>query len=275
MAVFNFPALSLAEITPTLDTLHIYSRLVGKIRQTLLPQQKHWYHASLFATATGLTTGPIWADDKIFEVLLDLTRHHLIISTHHGYQCHRPLSGQSPARFYDETLAALKALGIEAAIGRDLFAETAASTYNKAHVEAYWRALSQIDAVFRRFKGELRQETSPVQLWPHHFDLALLWFSGRLVPGQEPANAEYADEQMNFGFAPGDDGIPEPYFYITAYPLPDGLANTQLPHGAYWHTATFTGAVLPYRALVGSADPAAQLLTLLRTVQQAGAALMQ
>ena len=29
------------------------------------------------------------------------------------------------------------------------------------------------------------------------------WFSGRLVPGQDPANAEYADEQMNFGFSTG------------------------------------------------------------------------
>lgn len=29
------------------------------------------------------------------------------------------------------------------------------------------------------------------------------WFSGRLVPGQDPANAEFADEQMNFGFSTG------------------------------------------------------------------------
>lgn len=27
------------------------------------------------------------------------------------------------------------------------------------------------------------------------------WFSDRLVPGQDPANAEYADEQMNFGIS--------------------------------------------------------------------------
>jgi hypothetical protein len=30
-----------------------------------------------------------------------------------------------------------------------------------------------------------------------------LWFSGRLVSGQDLANAEYADEQMNFGFSNG------------------------------------------------------------------------
>jgi hypothetical protein len=94
------------------------------------------------------------------------------------------------------------------------------------------------------------------------------------VPGQDPANEEYADEQINFGFSPGDESIPHPYFYITAYPLPDGLTDTPLPGEAYWQTEGFTGAILMYEALVGADDPADTLLTFLRTVQQAGAKLM-
>jgi hypothetical protein len=46
-------------------------------------------------------------------------------------------------------------------------------------VERYWQALAQIDILLKQFRGELREETSPVQLWPHHFDLSLVWFSGR------------------------------------------------------------------------------------------------
>jgi hypothetical protein len=275
MSTFSFPAITISEIKPTLDTLHIYSRLVGKIRQNIVPEQKHWYHASIYTSATGLTTRPIWYKNKVFDVTLDLTEHNLIISTNQGYQCHRPLIGQSPVKFYSETMTALRALGIEPEIDQSLFSDTEAGIYRKSHVEVYWRALSQIDAIFERFKGELRQETSPVQLWPHHFDLALLWFSGRLVPGQDPTNAEYADEQMNFGFAPGDDGIPEPYFYITAYPLPDALADISLPKGASWHKGSFTGAIMPYSTLVNSDDPAKILLTFLRSVQQAGANLMK
>jgi hypothetical protein len=114
-----------------------------------------------------------------------------------------------------------------------------------------------------------------VQLWPHHLDLALLWFSGRLAPGQDPANEEYADEQMNFGFSRGDDGIPESYFYATAYPTPASLTDITLPGDAYWHTEGFTGAILPYQALVEADAPAEALLTYLRTVQQAGASLMK
>jgi|SRR5581483_1228782 len=109
----------------------------------------------------------------------------------------------------------------------------------------------------------------------HHFDLALLWFSGRKVPGQDPNDAENADEQMNFGFSVGDEGIPEPYFYITAYPLPKNFVGAPLPHGAYWHTDGWNGAVLLYKALVATDAPDARLLDFWRAAQKYGAELMR
>jgi hypothetical protein len=36
---------------------------------------------------------------------------------------------------------------------------------------------------------------------------------------------------MNFGIAFGDESIPEPYFYVTAYPSPDALPKVVLPAG--------------------------------------------
>ena len=68
-----------------------------------------------------------------------------------------------------------------------------------------------------------------LRCWPHHFDLAVVWFSGRKVPGQDPNDPEYSNEQMNFGFSTGDSGTPEPYFYATAYPAPDGWMENDLP----------------------------------------------
>jgi hypothetical protein len=86
---------------------------------------------------------------------------------------------------------------------------------------------------------------------------------------------ENADEQMNFGFAPGDDAVPEPYFYVTAYPMPDSLVDSALPDGATWHTDSFTGALLTYAEVLDAPDPAEKVLDFLRSVQQAGASLMQ
>jgi hypothetical protein len=271
----SFPPLALADWQPTRDTIATYAQVLGKIRRALTPRQKHWWHISLRGAATGLTTTPIPAGELTFELLLDFAAHKLVITTSRGEQWHQPLRGQSPATFCEETLAALASLGVEPEIDRSLFSDATPGRYDPAAVRHYWQAASQIDAIFKQFKGELRQETSPVQLWPHHFDLAVVWFSGRLVPGVDPAEEENADEQMNFGFSTGDEGLPEPYFYITAYPLPDGLLDTPLPADASWHTSGFTGAVLKYESLVGADAPAEKLLDFLRTVQQAGARLMQ
>jgi hypothetical protein len=117
--------------------------------------------------------------------------------------------------------------------------------------------------------------TGPVQLWPHHFDLAMVWFSGRTVPGVDTADEETAEEQMNFGFSTGDDGISDPYFYITAYPLPAELVKTPLPPNAVWHTHGWSGAIMPYAALVEADRPEEILLGFLKQVQAAGARLMK
>jgi hypothetical protein len=146
--------------------------------------------------------------------------------------------------------------------------------YDPVAAQQLWLVLSQANSVLRRFQGEVRGETSSVQLWPHHFDLALLWLTGNLVEGQDPDEPEFADEQMNFGFVTGDYAIPEPYFYVTAYPLPDQLTNSELPEPAYWYDKSFTGAVLPYAALVESDAPDQTLMAFLRILYRAGQRLM-
>ena len=120
------------------------------------------------------------------------------------------------------------------------------------------------------FRAGIREETSPIQLWPHHFDLSMLWLPGDRVSGQDPDNEEYADKQMNFGFTFGDAGIPEPYFYVTAYPLPDAFSSLQLPTGTTWHSEGFSGALLLYRSLIENADPDGYLLHLWNSLLSAG-----
>jgi hypothetical protein len=100
----------------------------------------------------------------------------------------------------------------------------------------------------------------------------MIWLPGPKIPGQDPAAEEYSDKQMNFGFVFGDESIAEPYFYVTAYPLPDALPQVELPSGATWKSGNFNGAVLLYRNLVDVSDPAASLQRLWSTLLQAGQA---
>ena len=277
----QFPPLPLADWQPTRDTLHGYTQVVGAVRGLLSPRQKNSGHRSLMPAASGLTTTPIPAGPFTFELLLDLAAHRLVITTSDGRLWQQRLRGQSQAAFADEVTGALSAMGIAANLDLSQFAKSdaggadAGGVYDVAAVERFWQALSQIDQAMKRFRGELRGETGPVQLWPHHMDLAMLWFSGRLIPGQDPTSPRDADEQMNFGFSTGDEGIAEPYFYITAYPLPADLPAAALPAGVEWHTQGWQGALLRYATLVGATDAEDRLLTYFRTVQQAGMKLMR
>lgn len=278
MATAAFPALPLAEWRATRDTLQAYVTELHAIRAALTPSQKHFAHHSLRAGIRGITTPPIPAGADAnahrFSLTLDLNTHAIVLDTDAGEHWQAPLIGQSPEQFRRQMLDALDGFGIrprlEARSARD---ET--TGYDAAHAQRFWLALRHVDMLFRQFKGELREETSPVQLWAEHFDLAMLWFSGRTVPGAEPGDESYADEQMNFGFSTGDEHIGEAYFYITAYPLPDALPKLALPRDAYWQRDGFQGAILPYRALLTAGNAAALLLQFLRDVQSAGAQLMR
>lgn len=270
-----FPSLPLDSWRATRDTLAGYSKVVGRIRRALTPPQKHWWHASLYVSASGLTTTPIWSNSQAFEIVLDLTAHQIRVTTSNGKQRAVPVDGQSLADYCRQLQTALAELGLAADLDQSLCADDAAGAYDPAAVARYWQALVQIDAVFKRLRHGFREESSPVQLWPHHFDLALLWLSGRRVPGQDPNDPEYADEQMNFGFSAGDEGIAEPYFYATAYPTPAQWTEQPLPEGARWHTAGWTGAILPYVALTEASDPQVLLLDFLRTAHWGGAQFMR
>lgn len=274
MPTHPFPPRILSYTDSSFEPLHHYARAINLIRRAHTPRQKHWSHTSLRVTAAGLTTTPIAYNNSLFELALDLTTHQLHITTSTGKRAQLPLHGQPLSQFWDELTALLRAFGIQSTAAKPDYTDVT-SPYDQTLVQNYFQALAQIDTLLKQFQGELRGETSPVQFWAHHFDLAMLWFSGRLVPDKDPKDEENADEQMNFGFSLGDAAIPEPYCYITAYPTPDGFVNSALPKGATWHTKGWNGALLPYKTLAASPDPNALLLDYWRTTQQRGAELMK
>ena len=271
----KLPSLSLTDWNATRDSLHQFARIIGKIRGGYMPKSKHWWHITLSVTARGLTTTPFPVAAQHLELLLDLSAHQLAIDSSDGWAANLPLAGQSPAGLCRQISATLAAAGIE--LDPDLLADFDGDEglpYDIAAIGRFRQVSNWVDGVFRTFKGGLREETSPVQIFPHHMDISMNWVSGRLVPGVDPADEESADEQMNFGFVTGDSSIPDAYFYATAYPAPDNWADLELPEGAYWHTEGWTGAVLPYAAVVAAHSPRQLLLDYLVSLQAHGKKLM-
>ncbi len=265
------PRLELAAWQPTRDTLQGYAKVLGRIRAALTPPQPHWQHISLRVSPDGLTTTPMpLPEGGRMDMLLDLRQHRLVVGG--GAPWELQLAGQSPHAFGEAVAAMLAQQGL--ALALDLATARTDGVYDRGAVEDYGRALTFVHGVMAQFQAGLPGKATPTQLWPHHFDLAVTWFSGRKVPGYDPDDHEWADEQMGFGFSTSDGGIPDPYFYVTAYPWPEAIVQTPLPVPATWHSEGWNGAVLLYEALLGTPDPERLLLDFLRTTQAAGSAQM-
>ena len=79
-------------------------------------------------------------------------------------------------------------------------------------------------------------EASPLRIWPHHFDIAIL-----LV--LDPDKGSEEGRTIGLGMTPGDGSYAEPYFYVTPWPPPKAARPGELAAGA-WHDEGWFGAVL-------------------------------
>jgi hypothetical protein len=266
----KFPALEPGKLDATRQAVHAYARVAGAWAKAKRKKRKHWWHASLRPSLYGLTTGVIYGATD-FEIELDLASSRLHIRTCTSTFSER-LHGQSSADVAATIRRTLQATGVNEEpapdlefVNEDTYPGCSADQANAMH-----RIIGSVAAALEDLRATIREEKSPIQVWPHHFDVSMIWLPGGKVARQDRADEEYADKQMNFGFAFGDDSIPEPYFYVTAYPLPDDLPSVALPIGTTWHDDGFNGAVLLYKDLAAMADPHAYLQGLWTTLLEEG-----
>jgi hypothetical protein len=85
---------------------------------------------------------------------------------------------------------------------------------------------------------EASLEANSPTLWPEHLDVAI-----EVLPD---------DRRASYGLSPGDDGVPEPYAYVSVW-YPDRLGG---PGDARWNADSFPGAVVLASELADAAEPA-------------------
>ena len=273
MTTEHFPRLDDVELTDTREALHSYARVLGEWLTTCRSPRKHWWQGSLRPSLRGLTTGVVHVGPG-FELELDLRDSQIRARTAGGDEVVEALHGQAADEIAQHIRTFLMSNGVDRRLAPEDPSHHTGTTpfaaYSATSADVLARTWSSVAATMEEFRAGIREETSPIQLWPHHFDLAMTWLPGEKVPDQDPANAEYADTQMGFGFTLGDETIPEPYFYVTAYPLPEVFPTLPLPDGTAWNTTGFSGAVLPYHFLRDRSDPRGYLLDLWQGLLSAG-----
>jgi len=219
-----WPALSYSEWKETCTTLHLWTQVVGKVRLAVTPWLNHSWHATLYVSARGLSTGLIPYGTRAFEMTFDFLAHALEIQVSEGARRQIELRPQSVATFHAAVMRALSELGLALSVS-DLPCEIADAirftadeqhrSYDATRARAFWQALVQVDRVFKQFRTGFVGKVSPVHFFWGSFDLAVTRFSGRLAPrfeGKVPGvsidvmREAYSHEVSSAGFWPGGNG---------------------------------------------------------------------
>lgn len=280
-----WPSLPYAEWKETLDTIHMYSQIPGKIRLALSPHEPEWQHTALFVNSRGLTTGPIPYRDHTFEIQFDFLRHYVEITTSLGPGASIHLESRTVADFYAAMMGTLARLGIDVAINPKpqevpdpvpLNEDTEHNTYEEADIARFWTILSAVDGVLREYRAPFRGRHSLVQFFWGSFDLAYFRFTGRPAsapPGANLLMREGLDAEMICaGFWFGDGRLAEPAFYSYVAPKPDGLERAVIrPAAAGWNK-DIGEFIMRYEDARATPSPRETILEFLQSSYEAAAA---
>ncbi len=260
-----FPNFGNENFSNTRNTIQLYAELISVIKGKLVPHQKNWEEYSLKIYAKGFTTTSIPIQTKSGIEALDLNLNIIEHKLKIFYKDNRneiKLGQTSIAEFTQKLFEIFELQKITIEKLDDKFYAADKLHYNKIEVSNLWNLFRQVYFLFLKFRGSTLKETSNINFWPHHFDLAMLVFSGKLIDGQDSSNWDNSREQMNFGLSSGDAEITEPYFYVTAYPFDETLLDMELPEFAEWHTEGWNGLVIKLNNLENKKEVFSSLLEL-------------
>ena len=284
-----WPALPSDAWTDTLETLHLWTQIVGKIRLVQAPWVNHGWSVPLYVSSRGLTTSLVPYESEGFELAFDFLADELVLTTTTNERRRIALAPRSVAEFYGEVTGAMEAVRMpvsihptpsEIADAIPFPDDTEHDSYDGEQARALWRALLQVQRVFTRFRGDYLGKASPVHFFWGSFDLAVTRFSGRTAPDHpggipnfpdDVAREAYSHEVTSCGFWPGNRESKTPIFYAYAYPPPDGFAEAKVEPAEAWWLAELGEFALPYDAVRNATDPDGHLMSFLQSTHAAAA----
>jgi hypothetical protein len=276
------------EWADTIDTLHMWTQVVGKIRLAQAPALNHWWHVPLYVTARGLTTSAMPYGDRLFQIDFDFIDHRLTTEDSAGGSFAIDLRPMSVAAFHRSLMAGLGSLDItvpirtkpvEVAVAIPFELDEQHASYDRDHVAAFWEGLQAAHRLLSEFRGGFVGKASPVHFFWGGFDLAVTRFSGRPAPphpGGVPncpdwvMHEAYNQEVSSAGWWPTSRTL-GPAFYSYMYPIPDGFDRAAVRPDPASFSTEFGEFVLREADMTQTENPESAVLDFLQTTYDAGA----
>jgi hypothetical protein len=285
----QWPELHFPDMQDTVETLHQWLQIIGKIRLRTMPWQNHSWHTALYVTTNGYSTHGIPFEGRIFQMEFDFRQHKLIFQCSNSTTVSMDLYPRTVADFYQEVLEKLSSIGVDISIHPSPnemepaipFAEnTINKSYDPIAANALWQAMLKANEVFNQFRSEFIGKVSPVHLFWGAFDLAVTRFSGRpapLHPGGMPnvplevMQEAYSQEVSSAGFWPGSKDFPTPIFYAYAYPSDEAFKDQIVQPEEAFYSNEMGEFMLKYEDVRRSENPEKVLHDFLQSTYEAAA----
>src|SRR5579862_1320057 len=157
-----WPELSYPGWRKTMATLQLWTQIVGKFRLALTPWINHSWQVPLYVTARGLGTGPVPLGHELFETEFDFISHRVLIRASDGEERTIALEPRPVADFYVRVVELLKGIGVSVSIHEmpnevtdpiRFPSDRTHADYDAAAAHRFWRALVQVDRLFKRFRS--------------------------------------------------------------------------------------------------------------------------
>lgn len=283
----DWPILDFAAMQDTIETLHQWLQIVGKIRLRTMPWQNHSWHTALYINSRGYSTHGIPFEGRIFQIDFDFREHKLWIECSNSTTVSMDLYPRTVADFYREIFEKLSEIGVNISIHASPnemepsipFAKnTLNKAYDPAAAHALWRAMLKANAVFSQFRSEFIGKASPVHLFWGAFDLAVTRFSGRPAPLHqggmpnmplEVMQEAYSQEVSSAGFWPGSKDFPTPVFYAYAYPTAESFGVQKVSPESAFYSSEMGEFFLKYEDVQRAENPEEMLHDFLQTTYEA------
>jgi hypothetical protein len=225
----GLPKLKSKEFDQTRNYLREVALCLGSLQRVFLKSDIHLWQHGLQVSMRGLVTQPFEVNGKPTHASLDLVRYKVRLSDKNW-----ALYDNSPKDIYDGIQLWLEDNGISKQMEEPNF-EAGEILFDTYQVDKYAEALWWSDMHFKDIAKTLKQGlTSPVYLYPHHFDLSLTWY-----PFKD-------DRQISLGFSASDNVSSEAYYYLSAYPEPKKISGLSMPKQARYSNKDFSGWILNY-----------------------------
>lgn len=170
----HWPELKYEDWKDTLETLHRYLQIAGKLRMCKSPWANHSWNSALYVTSRGLTTSAIPLGERSLTVDFDFLDHQVRLEDSTGRSFLIPLVEQSVASFYGQFLEALKIFEVEPSfspVPNEVMEATPLPLDEKHHrydpvkTHDFFQVLVRVSNILTDYRSEFVGKSSPVHFF--------------------------------------------------------------------------------------------------------------